>query len=230
MKIDLAPFFQRYERIVHKVDEMFDRMKEKYPDEIRCDSGCTECCYGLFDLTLIEAVYVNFHFHRIFTGPSKETLLEKANRIDRQTYKIKKAAFKAQQQGKDEDAIMEEVARQRVRCALLNEDNRCDLYAFRPIACRIDGIPAAVAGKGRTCPQSGFRAGQTYPTVNRDVLQRQLLTLSAELVASIPTKYTRMGDVLVPLSMALITDYDDAYFGISDAPDAGETPGQEDSP
>ena len=41
-----------------------------------------------------------------------------------------------------------------------------------------------------------------------------MLQLSAELAASIQSKYARLGEMLVPLSMALATVYDDEYLGI----------------
>jgi Fe-S-cluster containining protein len=216
MDMDMTPFFRKYEAIVKKVDDIFAIMKEKYRDEIRCAPGCSDCCHALFDLTLIEAAYVSHHFRQKFSGGKRETLLEKANKTDRQTYKIKKAAFKAKQQGKDEEEIIADVAKERVRCALLNDENLCELYEFRPLACRVDGIPASVAGKGRTCTLSEFKSGQSYPTLNRDILHNQLLALSLELVKSIQTKFTQMGDILVPLSMALITEYNETYFGMSD--------------
>jgi Fe-S-cluster containining protein len=214
--------------MVKKVDQIFNRMKEKYPEEVRCASGCTDCCYALFDLTLIEAAYMSHRFREMFSGEKREALLEKANKADRQIYKIKKAAFRARQEGQDEAAIIEDVARKRVRCALLNNDNLCDFYEFRPIACRLDGIPASIGGKGRTCRLSGFKPGQKYPTLNRDVLHDQLLVLSSELVKSIGTKYSKMEDILVPLSMALITEYDETYFGLADPSDSSsKDPGEE---
>ncbi|MCU0599384.1 MAG: YkgJ family cysteine cluster protein [Desulfobacterales bacterium] len=222
MNMDMTPFFQKYVAIVNKVDNIFGIMKEKYPDEVRCTTGCSDCCHALFDLTLIEAVYVSHQFRKNFSGDKRDALLEKANKADRQTYKIKKAAFTAKQQGKDEEVIIADVAKERVRCAMLNDDNLCDFYEFRPLACRLDGIPAAIGGKGRTCNLSGFKSGQSYPTVNRDILHDQLLALSAELVTSILTKFTKMGDILVPLSMALITEYDENYFGMSDPKDSSQ--------
>ena len=164
MKLDMTPFFKKYEALADKVESVFEVMKKKYPEEVRCAPGCTDCCYALFDLTLIEAVYVNHMFQKKFSGARKEQLLETSNKVDRRTYKIKKAAYKAKQKGKGEEEIIEDVGKERVRCAMLNDENVCDIYEFRPIACRLDGIPVAVGGKGRTCPLSGFSSGQSYPT------------------------------------------------------------------
>jgi hypothetical protein len=34
------------------------------------------------------------------------------------------------------------------------------------------------------------------------------------MVQSMPTKYDKLAEVLVPVSMALLTEYDDTYLGI----------------
>ena len=104
---------------------------------------------------------------------------------------------------------------ERVRCPLLDEKKRCELYAFRPITCRLYGIPTSIAGKGHTCGLSGFKEGLAYPTVKLEKIQQRLYDLSSELVDSILSRHVKMAEILVPLSMALLTDYDENYLGIS---------------
>ena len=53
-----------------------------------------------------------------------------------------------------------------------------------------------------------------------DIIQNKLFELSAEVVSAIQSRYSRMGEMLVPLSMALLTEYDDAYLGVKEAEDA----------
>jgi hypothetical protein len=36
------------------------------------------------------------------------------------------------------------------------------------------------------------------------------------MVKNMNTKYTRMGDMLMPVSMALVNEFDDNYLGIGD--------------
>ena len=62
---------------------------------------------------------------------------------------------------------------------------------------------------------SGFEEGKAYPTVNIDKIQQKLYALSAELVRDMKTAHVHMADIIVPLSMALITEYDDQYLGIA---------------
>ena len=48
------------------------------------------------------------------------------------------------------------------------------------------------------------------------MIQRKLFVISQELVLGIKTKYVKMAEMLVPVSMALITDYTPEYLGIDD--------------
>ena len=216
LKIDMESYFKKYEGVVGKVESVFQKMKGDFPQEVICKQGCSDCCHALFDLTLIEALYVNHYFNQQFSGSKKDQLVEKANKADRQTYKIKRKAYRSTQEGgKDEEAVIEEMSHMRIRCPLLGDDDLCVMYDYRPIACRVYGIPQAVNGKGRTCGFSGFQPGKSYPTFNRDIIHDMLTVISSEFIQSIGSKHKKMGDLLVPLSMALVTSYDEAYLGLS---------------
>jgi Fe-S-cluster containining protein len=216
MDLDLTPYFKRYEALVEKADVAFERVKDAYTECVECKEKCADCCYALFDLTLIEALYLNHKFNEKIKGSEKVKLLEKANRADRRTHKLKRKAFKDFEAGKSEADILTEMALERVRCPLLNEKELCDLYDNRPLTCRFYGIPTAIAGHGHTCGLSGFKEGEQYPTVNLDVVHNQLQQISAELIRDIKSKNVKLADLLVPLSMALISDYDDVYLGIGE--------------
>ena len=102
MDLDLKPFFEKYEAIVRQVDAAFTRVKDHYPNEIKCKAGCADCCHAMFDLTLVEAMYLNHHFNKTHAGEERERLLEKADKLDRQGYKIKKSAYKMSRDGVEE--------------------------------------------------------------------------------------------------------------------------------
>jgi Fe-S-cluster containining protein len=215
--MNLEPYFKKYEVLLKTADELFNKVQKEYPEEVKCKQGCADCCYALFDLTLIEALYIKHHFDKCFDGMEREKRLEIANKIDRALYKLKRKAYKDLEAGREEAEILRDLAEKKVKCPFLNDEETCDLYAHRPITCRIYGIPTSIAGEGHTCGLSGFLKGTAYPTVKLDLIQNKLFELSAELVADIKSKYSRMGEMLVPLSMALLTDYDEVYLGVKDA-------------
>ena len=214
MDFDFTPYFKKYEALVAAADEVFDRVRKAHADCVKCEEKCADCCFALFDLTLIEALYINHQFNQKIKGSAKALLLEKANRADRRIFKIKRKAYKEMQAGKNEGEILADLAFERVRCPLLSDQDLCDLYDYRPMTCRFYGIPTAIGGAGHTCGKSGFEMGKQYPTVNLDVILSQFQQLSAELVKDIKSKHLKLVDLLVPLSMALTSDYNDNYFGI----------------
>jgi Fe-S-cluster containining protein len=215
MEIDFRPYFEQYKAVSKMADEVFERVQKEHPKEVTCEIKCADCCHALFDLTLIEALYINHKFNQKFQGKERERLIENANRADRKVYMIKRKAYQEMQSGKKEVEILVELSAERCRCPLLNAKDVCDLYEERPITCRLYGIPTSIGGVGHTCGQSGFEEGQPYPTVNLDTIQGKLFAISQELTASLRTKHAQMADMLVPVSMALITVYDAEYLGMT---------------
>lgn len=212
---DPQPMFERYEALAREADAVFARVSAGHPECVTCREGCSDCCHALFDLTLVEAAYLNSAFLRAFPpGAARSAILEKAHAADRLAHAIKRKAFKASQAGEDVNALLADMAKQRVRCPLLGDDERCVLYAWRPVTCRVYGVPTAIGGKGHVCGKSAFMPGVAYPTANLDRLHDKLVALSRDFAAHMRSGYTEIHTVLVPVSMALVTNYDAGYYGI----------------
>jgi Fe-S-cluster containining protein len=214
MSLDFTPFFQRYGEIIREADQVFAAVRDKFSENVRCEKGCSDCCHALFDLTLVEALYLNHHFNAQFSGRAKNDVLERADDADRIVHRIKREAFKAVKDGKNAQDILAEMATVRVRCPLLNDDGACAMYEHRPVTCRIYGVPTAIGGSAHTCGKSGFEQGKPYPTVYLDRIQDKLYALSHELAATLNSRYKELGEVLVPASLALLTDYNEEYLGV----------------
>ncbi|MCB2145051.1 MAG: YkgJ family cysteine cluster protein [Deltaproteobacteria bacterium] len=212
---ELELVFKKYETFVKQLDGVFGTVQQQYSDCVKCKLECSDCCHALFDLSLVEALYINAKFLENVAGEKKSKILECANTSDRKIYQLKRKAFKAVEAGeKSEEQVLLEMAAERIRCPLLNEESQCDLYASRPATCRLYGIPTAIAGRGHTCGLSAFKTGESYPTVNLDSVHTKLHELSCEIVEVLQSTHVNMGDVLMPLSMALLTVFDETYLGM----------------
>jgi Fe-S-cluster containining protein len=212
---DYQSVFEQYEALVGKVDQAVGRVHAAHPEEVRCRPGCSDCCFAVFDLTLAEAFYLNAHFHWELPEPLRENIMARAETADRQTYQIKHRLQRMRQrEGKNDQELLQYLAEQRVRCPLLNEDNGCDGYAFRPVTCRIYGIPTAIRGAPRICGLSGFQPGQKYPTVNLDRVHETLFDLSSDLLqgAGVEDPDRKLRALVIPVSEALMTDFDEDFF------------------
>ncbi len=214
MSINFMPYFEEYEKLVSLAGQAFERVNNEYPDKVKCIEGCSDCCYALFDLSFIEAYYINYQFHKKYKGREKEDIIAKANAADRIIYKLKRIAHKDFKAGMDEAEIFVKMSKERVKCPLLDDKEMCCMYEHRPITCRLYGIPTAIGGIGHTCGLSGFEEGVEHSTVNLEIIQNRLYEISTKFVSSMNTKYKALKEMLVPLSMVLCQEYDEDYLGI----------------
>jgi len=212
--MDLDKHFVKYEAVVSMVDQVFDRVKKEFPKEVFCREKCSDCCYAIFDLTLIEALYLNHRFNETFSGNEKAGLIAVADKTDRALAKMKRDAYKKVKEGADQLEIVGKMSQERVRCPLLGENNLCLMYAYRPITCRVYGIPTSTAGASHICGRTNFVQGKAYPTLNMDKIYTQLQLLSAELVKDIHSSNIRMHELLIPVSMAMVTLFNDDFLGV----------------
>lgn len=221
MNPDFSPVFIKYEALRNEVDAVFSAVANQYPQCVSCRPGCSDCCNALFDLSLVEAMYLNDAFRKKYEyGRERSMVLEKASQQDRHLAKFKRELFKAEKNGEAADQIMNMAARAKARCPLLDENERCLLYEARPITCRLYGIPLAIGSSSHVCGFSKFDKGKSYPTVQLGKIQKRLDEMSAE-IARLSGSGLDLSDIYVPLSMALLTNYNDAWFG-TDKPEKKE--------
>lgn len=214
MALDFNEFFKKYEAIITESDQVFNTVRARFADNVRCEKGCCDCCHALFDLTLVEALFLNSVFNARFKGKDRTRVLKRADEADRQVHRLKRDAFRAVKDGQNAQEILLEMAKVRVRCPLLDDQGLCEMYDARPVTCRIYGVPTAIGGEAHTCGKSAFEKGKAYPTVYLDRIQDRLYALSHELSASLNSRFKGLGEVLVPVSLALMTEYSDEYLGL----------------
>ena len=214
MALDLKEHFVKYEALVHMVDGVFERVKKEYHKEVFCRKKCSDCFYAIFDLTLIEALYLNDKFLKQFSGIEKNSLIEIAGKTDRVLVKMKRNAYREVKNGADQLEIVAKMSQERIRCPLLGKDELCVMYEHRPITCRVYGIPTSTAGSSHICGRTNFKQGEPYPTLNMDKIYSQLQLLSVQLIKDINSEQIKMHEMLIPVSMAMITQFNEEYLGV----------------
>jgi len=214
---DLTNIFASYEKLRSDADALFARVADACPQCVACHIGCSDCCNALFDLSLVEAMYINQAFFKAFPhGPQRSLIMEKASETDRRLTRDKRELFQAEKNGESNKEIMRRASLLRMPCPLLDKNNSCVLYGARPITCRLYGVPIGIGGESHVCGLSAFNKGDSYPTVKIERIQERLNELSRQIGEAVHSRY-ELDEVYVPLSMALLTSYDDAYLGIGKA-------------
>lgn len=222
MNPEVLEVLERYEQLARETDAAFAKVREQFPDCVACHAGCTDCCHALFDLSFIEAFYLNWKFNSIYEGAPRSRILERADKADRQGVVLKRRFNREHQKGMSANEVLEEASKARLRCPLLNKEKTCDLYEHRPLTCRIYGVPLAIEGAAHTCGLSRFERGAAYPTVRMDAIQDRLMVLSQDLVKALNSRYSELPRVFIPVSMALMNRYNDEYLGIRKPTEQGD--------
>jgi len=213
----LEPIFARYELLCAEADRLFEQVRRLHPDCVTCVAGCSDCCHAVFDLPLVEALYLNRKFRQTTEfGARHSAIINAAGDADRLAARVKRELYKIAKDGHTRQ-VMEDAARTRIRCPLLDGEDRCRLYEYRPVTCRLYGVPVAIAGEAHVCGKSAFGKGESYPTVALEKIQDRLAAMSQEIAQTLGTRFKELHLVYVPVSMALLTRYDANYLGLGPA-------------
>lgn len=132
----------RYGTLLQEVDQWFGACMERHSGEIACQHGCSECCRGLFDITLLDALYLKRGFDLLPVSVQQAVQVKAAGRLDGLTTQCPDFArpwtlTHIPEEQWDEMMPEDDEA----PCPLLSEQGACLVYAHRPMTCRLNGIP-----------------------------------------------------------------------------------------
>jgi Fe-S-cluster containining protein len=208
----LTQLFRSYELLVDRADGAFRRMEKEHRDCIKCELHCSDCCHAVFGLFLIEAAFLKHHFDQLDGEEIRGALL----RCDDMERALKRLEIRLQKLEDDPQMQANVMAQERIRCPLLNANQDCILYPYRPITCRVYGIPTKIHGKARVCGKGEFRQGESYPTFDLDGVYRDLFNLSKELLGGGKKGDSEKASLLISVSKAINTPLEeiiDDIFG-----------------
>lgn len=140
MKMDLI--LQKYGALLGKVDTWFAGCARKHPSAISCLTGCSDCCRGLFDITLLDALYLKMGFDRLDEG-TRDHVTDKAKSrlLSLQAlWPDFEVPYILNYRPEEEwEILMPED--DETPCPLLGKGGTCMVYDFRPMTCRLHGLP-----------------------------------------------------------------------------------------
>ncbi|HET6419072.1 MAG TPA: YkgJ family cysteine cluster protein [Geobacteraceae bacterium] len=112
------------------------------PVSIKCGEGCSDCCRGLFDITLLDAWYLKTGFDRLDEFAKRKALEKAGNRLKMLLGKwpeFERPYILNIRPETDWEELMPD--EDETPCPLLSEDGRCLVYEYRPMTCRLHGLP-----------------------------------------------------------------------------------------
>lgn len=140
--MDVGPvFLKQYRQLLADVDHWFASCLQSGGSNLACRGGCSACCRGLFDITLLDAWLLKEAFSGLphdvrseVLDRSQARLVELGSRWPdlKPPYLLNALPEEEWSDMPDED---------QTRCPLLTEAGYCLIYSSRPLTCRLHGLP-----------------------------------------------------------------------------------------
>ncbi len=138
----MKEILENYGSLLSAVDRWFARCISEFPAQVKCSQGCSECCRSLFDITLLDAWFLKSGFDRLDESV-KKTVREKAqkrlNSLRNKWPELDAPYILNIKPENDWEILMPDD--DETPCPLLSENGNCLVYNYRPMTCRLHGIP-----------------------------------------------------------------------------------------
>jgi Fe-S-cluster containining protein len=131
----------QYRGLLETVDAWFARCKTEAGEAIRCEDGCSACCRGLFDITLLDAYLLQLGFSQLPHYRQKQVVDRAENRLRQVQAKWPDFAHPYLLNAMPDHVWTEMPEDDETPCPLLDEKGSCLVYAWRPLVCRQHGLP-----------------------------------------------------------------------------------------
>ncbi len=134
--VDLSDFFNEYEGLIQEIEDAWQKVEKEGKEVVRCGRDTDQCCRHYFDLWLIECVYLMNKININLKLKERHEIIERAVTT---TCRLKEGL--GAWRGTLIDQARENVYRSEDLCCPLDVDGKCLAYDFRPVRCRLYGLP-----------------------------------------------------------------------------------------
>jgi len=202
-----------YQDLLSEIDVWFEGcLNTAPPGTLACRQGCSACCRGLFDITLLDVFLLKEGFVRLPALTRAQVLARCRPRLVELTQRWPQLQHPYLLNALPDDSWEEMPEDDQIRCPLLGDDDLCLVYPFRPMTCRLHGLPNIdVAGEDFSTDLCTLHPGNPH-TLPPEILHgpfRDIFTREIELFRSFTAQLTGQPhselDTFIPL--ALLADY-----------------------
>jgi Fe-S-cluster containining protein len=204
----------QYGDLLQEVDLWFEACLTRHSESIACHRGCSECCRGLFDITLLDALYLKRGFEKLPEFVQQAVQIKSAGRLKElsEHWPDFTRPWTLNHIPEDYwDKMMPE--EDDTPCPLLSDQGTCLVYGYRPMTCRLNGVPLIdTSGEELFDEWCSLNFTGTDPVKLLDIrhtfndLFRQELLLFRELIRRICGKASNELDTIIPAAVFLDED------------------------
>lgn len=173
--------------MLKRIDLRFNEAVKEGEADILCKKGCFECCRGVFEISLFDALLIAKRgMNRAF---AKDTYKNAQKFYEDVSHRGWEAPHFIEQLD-DGDVADRMMDLDEVNCPLLNKNGACRIYAQRPSICRFQGIPFIDVDSGQVledeCPiASRDRHRVSFKLIEYNNKESELFQELGEIVAGL---------------------------------------------
>src|SRR5437016_5233709 len=137
-----SPSAEARRRLFQHAEGWFQRGQAALLESLPCRQGCTRCCHGPFAITLLDQLELQqglktLHPH-IFDEIRARAQSQVAT-IEAAYPRLHESPYLDEWKESELDDLVTRFSD--LPCPALSSDGRCLVYAFRPLTCRMMGLP-----------------------------------------------------------------------------------------
>jgi Fe-S-cluster containining protein len=143
----MPPPLPSHERLLARVDNWFHRTRASLLGELPCGRGCFRCCIGMFPITALDADALSRGLTSLAPELRRDiqaTARSQAALIEASFPRLRESAALSAWSDAEVDRIVEQFTD--LPCPALGSEGECRVYPFRPVTCRMMGIPVEENG------------------------------------------------------------------------------------
>lgn len=222
--VDLSGFFEELEALLERADELFREAAEKNHGLQSCGLETDGCCFNYVELSFVEAAYLSHHMNKVLSGQGRRNAIDRAVQALKAMREIRKSLPAGALHGADEQTAFKKAYEESKILCPLNVDSKCEMYPYRPIACRIYGIGRDQLDRPADVPADGADGR----ALKRQTVLQQLLRarqkISTDMLYALTSLFPEKNGLTFSLPDAVSGRFIQQYFEfLSRAQNSGPT-------
>ncbi|MDT8441943.1 MAG: YkgJ family cysteine cluster protein [Desulfuromonadales bacterium] len=138
----LTALLAEYNSLLGEIDSWFTACRTAAPvGMLACRPGCSACCRGLFDISLLDAFLIRQGFCQLSEAVREVVLGRCRLRLAELQRRWPQLQPPFLLNSLPDDGWQEMPEEDETPCPLLAENGLCLVYPFRPMTCRLHGLP-----------------------------------------------------------------------------------------
>lgn len=138
----MEALLDQYKGLLEQLDGWFSHCRQQLgPERIHCRAGCSACCRGLFDITFLDARLLQAGVDKLPPAQQRQVRERALARLPELQQRWPDFAQPYLLNRYPDEEWTEMPEDDMTPCPLLGDDGVCLVYPWRPMTCRLHGLP-----------------------------------------------------------------------------------------